>query len=77
MLWLGEAEGAFKVLCCRSPFSCQTLQRGETQPSLSGLNQLSEDLLCYYYYTGLHQDVYTIIRDISSVKMKEIIAAEY
>lgn len=29
VLWLGEAEGAFKVLCCRSPFSCQTEQSGE------------------------------------------------
>lgn len=70
VLWLGEAEGAFKVLCCRSPFSCQTAQSGETQPSLSGLKQLSEDPLyyyCYYYYytgrtgTSLTTDSHTHI----------------
>lgn len=48
MLWLGEAEGAFKVLCCRSPFSCQAAQSGGTQPSLSGLNQLSHASLYHY-----------------------------
>ncbi len=47
VLWLGEAEGAFKVLCCGSPFSCQAAQSGGTQPSLSGLKQLSYASLYY------------------------------
>lgn len=62
--WLGEAEGACKVLCCRSAFSCQAARREKPKPALSGLNQLPHASLHYDIKVGkktavLLQDTYT------------------